>query len=117
MIWRRSVAPRATACAVLVMVPAARSRLCVMAAQRAQALFAAKRPEGRWAIGPSMRSANTVSMMAWRRWVMSASAVAWMLLEERVVAPLCAGPRYVWVRGVRERLPVGCGAGAFDCFT
>ena len=37
--------------------------------------------------------------------------------EQRVVAPLCAGPRYVWVRGVRERLPVGCGAGAFDCFT
>jgi len=32
-----------------------------MAAQIAQALFAANRPEGRWANGPSMRSANTVS--------------------------------------------------------
>lgn len=25
--------------------------------------------------GPSMRSANTVSMMAWRRWVMSAASM------------------------------------------
>ena len=56
----------------LAKVPAAQSRLWVIAAQIAQALFAANRPEGRCAIGPSIRSANTVSMMAWRRWVMSA---------------------------------------------
>ena len=35
--------------------------------------LAPKRPDGMCASGPSMRSANTVSMMAWRRWVMSAS--------------------------------------------
>jgi hypothetical protein len=42
--------------------------------------FAAKRPEGRWASGPSMRSENTVSTIAWPRWVMSASTVGSVLL-------------------------------------
>ena len=55
-------------------VAAARSRLWVIAAQMAQAWLAANRPEGRWARGPSMRSAKTVSMIACRRWVRSASA-------------------------------------------
>ena len=50
------------------------SRLWAIAAHRTQAEFAPKRPEGMWASGPSIRSANTVSMTAWRRWVMSASA-------------------------------------------
>lgn len=66
-MWRRRVAPLATACRSLAKVPAARSRLWVIAAQIAHALSAANRPEGKCAIGPSIRSANTVSMMAWRR--------------------------------------------------
>ena len=33
-------------------------------AQRTQAEFAPKRPDGMWANGPSIRSANTVSMIA-----------------------------------------------------
>ena len=45
-----------------------------MAAHSTQAELAPKRPEGRCASGPSIRSAKVVSMMAWRRWVMSASA-------------------------------------------
>ena len=77
---RRKVSPRATACAGLARVPAARSRLWVIAAQIVQALFAANRPEGRWARGPSIRSANVVSMIACRRWVMSACAVGSRLL-------------------------------------
>jgi hypothetical protein len=51
-----------------------------MAAQIAQALLAAKRPDGRWANGPSIRSANTVSMIACRRWVMSACVLDSALL-------------------------------------
>src|SRR3954453_9513173 len=42
---RRRVASRATACAGLARVPAARSRLWVIAAQITQALLAANRPE------------------------------------------------------------------------
>jgi len=34
-----------------------------MAAQVAHALFAANRPDGRWAGSPSMRSAKTASMI------------------------------------------------------
>src|SRR3990170_4690838 len=81
--WRRSVAPRATAWLGLLRVPAARSRVWVMAAQMAQALLAANRLEGRCASGPSIRSANTVSMTAWRRWVRSAATVGSVLLVER----------------------------------
>ena len=51
-----------------------------MAAQTAQAEFAANRPDGRWASGPSIRSANTVSMIACRRWVMSAAGAGSALL-------------------------------------
>lgn len=73
-IWRRRVAPRATASLPPWTVPAARSRLWVIAAQIAQALLAEKRPEGMCASGPSIRSTNTVSMIACLRWVMSAQA-------------------------------------------
>ena len=38
----------------------------------AQAALAPKRPEGKCASGPSIRSAKTVSMIAWRRCVRSA---------------------------------------------
>lgn len=69
---RRRVAPRSTAWTGPAIVPAARSRWWVIAAHRVQALLAANRPDGRCANGPSIRSANTVSMMACRRWVMSA---------------------------------------------
>lgn len=44
------------------------------------ALLAANRPEGRWARGPSIKSANTVSMTACRRWVRSAWTVVSALL-------------------------------------
>lgn len=44
-----------------------------------QAPLAAKRPEGRCANAPSVRSANTVSMIACRRWVMSAATVVSVL--------------------------------------
>ena len=80
---RRRVAPRAIACAGLARVPAARSRLWVIVAQIAHALLAANRPEGRWARGPSIRSAKVVSMIACRRWVMSASATGSVLLVKK----------------------------------
>jgi len=72
-ILRRRVAPRVAACRGPASVAAARSRLWAIAAHRIQAEFAPKRPEGMWASGPSIRSAKTVSMMAWRRWAMSAA--------------------------------------------
>jgi hypothetical protein len=72
---RRRVAPRARAWRSPARVPAAWSRLWAIAVHGAQAELAPKCPDGRWARGPSIRSANTVSMMAWRRWVMSACAV------------------------------------------
>src|SRR5690349_1517834 len=75
MMRRRRVAPRARACGRPARVPAAWSRLWAIAAHSAQAELAPKCPDGRWARGPSIRSANTVSMIAWRRWTMSASAV------------------------------------------
>ena len=68
--WRRRVDPRAR----LWCTPAARSRLWEIAAHSTQAELAPKRPEGMWASGPSIRSANTVSMIACWRWVRSASA-------------------------------------------
>ena len=73
---RRRVAQRATACPPPASTPTARSRLWAIPAQTAQALLAPKRPEGMWARGPSMRSAKVVSMMAWRRWVISAAVAA-----------------------------------------
>ena len=72
---RRTVAPRATVWPGPARVPAAWSRLWAIAAHSAQAELAPKCPEGRWARGPSIRSANTDSMIAWRRWTMSACAV------------------------------------------
>ena len=69
-------------------VPAARSRLWVIAARTVQAALAANKPEGWWAQGPSMRSDQTVSQMAWSRWVMSAWVDGFGVVgEERVVAP------------------------------
>ena len=73
-ILRRKLAPRATAWGWPASVAAARSKLWAMAAHSTQAEFAPKRAEGMCASGPSIRSANTVSMMACLRWVMSASA-------------------------------------------
>ena len=49
--------------------------------------LAPKRPEGRWANGPSIRSANTVSMIACWRWVMSAVDGYVGVGEERVIPP------------------------------
>jgi len=72
IILRRSVDPRARVCWSSASTPAACRRLWAIAAHKTQAELAPKRPEGRWARGPSMRTANTVSMMAWWRWVMSA---------------------------------------------
>ena len=54
-------------------------QVVVMAAQVAQAALAATGPRV-GASGPSMRSARTVSMIACRRWVMSAAAVDSVLL-------------------------------------
>ena len=56
--------------------PAARSRLCAMAAQASQAAFAGNEPDGRCASGPSARSANTCSTWAWSRWCSSAWRVS-----------------------------------------
>lgn len=61
-------------------VPAARSRLCVIAVQIAQAALDANWLQGRWANGPSMMSEKTVSIIACWRWVMSACAVGSVLL-------------------------------------
>ena len=52
----------------------------MIAAGIAQAAFAAKSPEGMWASGPSIRSANTDSMIACWRCVMSASVTGSVLL-------------------------------------
>jgi hypothetical protein len=77
--WARRVAPRALPWRVLARVAAARSRLWVIAAQRAQAALAAKRPQGWWVRGPSIRSAKVVSMIACLRWMMSACGVGSVL--------------------------------------
>src|SRR5262249_45380940 len=66
--------------AVAVRVAAARSRLWQIAASRHQAALAGNQPDGWWAQGPSIRSDQTVSQMAWRRWVMSASVVGSLLV-------------------------------------
>ena len=96
---RRRVAPRATAWLPPASVPAARSRLCAITAQPSQAQLAANSPDGIWASGPSIKSAKVVSMMAWRRWVMSASAVGRVGVgHKRVIAP--HGKQRVRVAGV-----------------
>jgi hypothetical protein len=69
---RRSVAAVALAQARLASDPAVRSRLCAMAAPASQAVFAGNDPGGRWARGPSVRSASTCSAWAWSRWCSSA---------------------------------------------
>ena len=66
---RRSVEPRATAWVPPARTPAARRRLWAIAAHRIQAELAPNRPDGMCARGPSMRSANTVSMIACWRWI------------------------------------------------
>ncbi len=43
-----------------------------MAASASQAALAGKRPEGRWASGPSVQSAKTCSAWAWPRCCASA---------------------------------------------
>lgn len=53
----------------------ARSRLWAIAAQSTHAEFAPNDPDGKWASGPSIKSANTVSMIACLRWTRSASTV------------------------------------------
>ena len=55
--------------------PAARVRLCAIAAQASQAALAANFPDGRWASGPFFRSAMTCSTMAWPRWQASACSI------------------------------------------
>jgi len=55
MTSRRRVTPLALAQARPTRDPAARSRLCAMAAQASQAAFAGERPEGRWARGPGVQ--------------------------------------------------------------
>ena len=70
------VAPRARAWNGEASTPAARVRLAVMAARVSQAALAGKRPEGRWASGPSFQSAKTCSTMAWSRWCASAWIVS-----------------------------------------
>lgn len=79
-IRRRRVDPRARACGPPASTPVARSRLWAIAAHSTQAEFAPKLPDGMCANGPSIRSANTVSMIAWRRWVMSAVSTGASLL-------------------------------------
>ncbi|ORB63291.1 hypothetical protein BST45_17800 [Mycobacterium shinjukuense] len=71
---RRRVAPRAMVWWPRARVPAARSRLWAITVQASQAQLAANSPDGMCASGPSIMSAKVVSMMAWRRWVISASA-------------------------------------------
>ena len=68
-------------------LPAARSRLWVIATHRAQAAFAANRPDGRCASGPSIRSAKVVSMIAWRRWMTSATDRGLGAVGEEPVVP------------------------------
>ena len=71
---------------MLVRVPAARSRLWQIAARMVQAALAPKEPEGWWAQWPSIRSDQTVSQMACRRWVMSACVVGSVLLVIQMLA-------------------------------
>lgn len=73
-ILRRRVDPRAPVCRSPARTPVARSRLGEIAAQSTQVEFAAKWPDGMCAVGPSIRPANTVSMIACWRWVMSAAS-------------------------------------------
>ena len=85
---RRRVDPRARVYRSAARTPAARSRLWAIAAHRTQTELAPKRPDGRWASGPSIRSANTVSMIASWRWGMSAGLDGQVGVgEERVIPP------------------------------
>ena len=73
-------------------------RLWEMAAQKIQAELAPNRPEGMCARGPSMRSANTVSMIAWHTEALDDP------LE--FAHPGCAGAaRTGWRRRFRELPP------------
>src|SRR4029079_10782281 len=58
-----------------------------MAAQMSHAELAPRRPEGMWARGPSMRSAKVVSMIAWRRWGISAAGGRLGAVGEKRVIP------------------------------
>jgi hypothetical protein len=58
------VAARALAKGRLARAPAARTRLCAIAAMDSQAAFAAKTPEGMCASGPLVMSAKTCSTIA-----------------------------------------------------
>ena len=72
-ILRRSVDPRARVCwSPGQDAGSAQQVVGDRRTHRIQAALAPKRPEGRCARGPSIKSANTVSMMACWRWVMSA---------------------------------------------
>ena len=106
--WRRRVAPRATACRALASVPAARSRLWVIAAQMAQA------PAG-GSVG--QRAVDQVGEHGFDDRVPAVGDVRvrgrlGAVGEERVMAPLCAGPRYGlacrWIAAWAARLGV-CG--------
>jgi len=66
------VAARALAWRQPASVPAARSRLWAMAAAASQAALAVNFPDGRWASGPSLRSARSCSITAWPRCCSSA---------------------------------------------
>jgi hypothetical protein len=71
--WRRTVGVVAFAWRRLASAPAARVRLNARASSASQAALAVNRPEGRWARALFFRSAMTCSMIAWPRWVASAS--------------------------------------------
>ncbi len=75
IIYARMVPVVALAWKADARTPAVRVRLKGIAAQTAQALFAANDPEGRCAKGPFFRSAMTYSRIAWARWAFSASSI------------------------------------------
>ena len=77
---RRTVAVRARPSVLEAILAAARVRLNAIAARTSQALFAVNFPYGACASGPSLRSANTASMMAWSRWQASASTMPRVLV-------------------------------------
>ncbi len=74
-----------------------------MAAQRIQALLAPKRPDGRCDRGPSMRSANTVSITACWRWVMSASAVGGSVLVRNGWCRHTGNSAWRWLASLTRR--------------
>ena len=91
---RRTVAVTAFPRAGLARVPAAEARLNAMHASTSHAALAVKTPEGKCASADAFMPEFVCSMIAWWRWVLSASTVIWVLMVKNA-----------WKRNRSNRVP------------